>query len=243
MESNMLTLVLDEVANEPQDLPAPVIASISAGMPISDQQRKDLTMSDIEKSVTPAPSDSPIFEKGGYLAPQLSRPRSDTPKNDKGQSKALDADTVWYLTRMHKAARSFEKSKQHIADLKKQKHPSVNDLKRTQDNLKTQSLRYANLVSISTTRLAERSANLDPNLLREVNKDTSALNTKMDSQFKSSIRSGDLELPRMEVGRLGLYMDQASNNIKAITDNTLDAVSNNAKTALKQDNSLPASSM
>lgn len=239
----MLTLLLDEVANEPQDLPAPVIASISAGMPISDQQRKDLTMSDIEKSVTPAPSDSPIFEKGGYLAPQLSHPRSETPKNEKGQAKSLDADTVWYLTRMHKAARSFDKSKRHIAELKKQKNPSVHDLKRIQNNLKTQSLRYANLVSISTTRLAERSANLDPKLLHEVSKDTNALNTKMDSQFKSSIKSGDLELPRMETGRLGLYMDQASSNIKTITDNTLDAVSNNAKTALKQDSTPSAPSM
>ena len=239
----MLTLVLDEVNNEPRDLPAPVIASISAGIPISDQQRKDLTMSDIEKSVTPAPSDSPIFEKGGYLAPQLGVPRSDSPKNEKGQSKTLDADTVWYLTRMHKAARSFEKSKRLLADLKKQKKPAVSELKRNQNNLKIQSLRYANLMNIGTTRLSERSATLDPALLQEVNRDNNALNAKMDDQFKSAIKSGDLELSRMEVGRLGLYMDQAADNIKVLTNNTLDAVSNNTKAAPQQDNPSSGPSM
>lgn len=239
----MLTLALDEINNEPRDLPAPVIASISAGMPISDQQRKDLTMSDIEKSVTPAPSDSPIFEKGGYLAPQLGVPRSDSPKNEKGQSKTLDADTVWYLTRMHKAARNFNKSKRLLDDLKKQKNPTASELKRNQNNLKVQSLRYANLASISTTRLSERSTTLDPRLLQEVNRDTNALNIKMDDQFKSAIKSGDLELPRMETGRLGLYMDQAANNIKAITDNTLDAASNNTKAAPQQDNPSSGPSM
>lgn len=232
-------LTLDATPNDPQDLPAPVVASISAGIPISDQQRKDLTMSDVDKSLTPAPSNAPMFERGGYLNPEPSASWVATPKNEKGQSKALDSDTRWYLARMHRAADKFQKSKKQIIDLKKQRNPSVNDLTRAKNNLKIQSLRYANLTSISTDRLADRSKDLDPGLLNQIRKDTTDLNKKMDGEFKSSIKSGDLELPRMEIGRLGSYMDNASTGLESLRKNISLDVSNTVKEVSKTNTAEP----
>lgn len=231
----MLTLALDEMSNEPQDLPAPVIASISAGMPISDQQRKDLTMSDVDKSLTPAPKDAPMFERGGYLNPEPSASWVASPKNENGQSKVLDTDTIWYLARMHKAAQNFQKNKRQLLDLKKQKQPSIQALMVAKNNMKTQSMRYANLTSISADRLSDRSANIDPQLLQEINKDTKALNQKMDGEFKESIKSGDLELPHMEIGRLGTYMDNAASGLKTLTNNISADATNAVKEVAKTD--------
>ncbi|MBO6224167.1 MAG: hypothetical protein J6N72_01750, partial [Psychrobacter sp.] len=73
------------------------------------------------------------------------------------------------------------------------------------------------------------SSTLDPKLLQEVQRDTKALNEKMDTQFKQSIKAGDLELPRQEVGRLGLYMDKTSNELKELDKNSPAAT--NANTA------------
>ena len=103
------------------------------------------------------------------------------------------------------------------------------------NNMKTQSMRYANLTSISADRLSDRSANIDPQLLQEINKDTKALNQKMDGEFKESIKSGDLELPRMEIGRLGTYMDNAASGLKTLTNNISADASNAVKEVAKTD--------
>lgn len=221
----MLDSMDSVIVNEPQEMPAPAIAAISAGVPTASQEIKDLTMSDVDRSLTPAPANAPMFERGGYLNPE---PAADFLRNsnsgDKNapKSETLDAETKSYFIRMHQAADRFSKTMTRINQQKKDSNPSLRDIQNSQRQLKRQAQRYLQLNELGNSRLQERSSAIEPSLLREVNDDNKELNSRMDDHFKDTIKTGDLNLTKKEVGNLGDSMDKI-----AYQSSTLDTTINN----------------
>ncbi|MED6317090.1 MAG: hypothetical protein VYA60_07590 [Pseudomonadota bacterium] len=217
----MLALILDEVAAEQEALPAPAVAAISAGTHISTQEIKDLTASDVDKSLTPAPSNAPMFERGGYLNPEPTKTWVDGTRKEDSKKEVIDVDTRSYLIKMHRAAANFIKALNNNHAIKKAPKKSLDDLKNSQKLMKRYATRFAILSQISTRRLEERASDIAPAIVAEAKSDTKDLNDKMDTYFKDSIKSGDLQLNTKDSNRLGDAMDNSEKSLASI-DKILD---------------------
>ena len=216
----MLALVLDQLSNDNEKLPPAAVAAISAGVHISTQEIKELLSSDVEKSLTQAPVDAPMFERGAYLNPEPAKDWADSARKEDQKNEVLDAETRVYMIKMHQAANSFKKELDKQQTLKGTPEHSNDDLEESQALIRKHAMRFAQLSEISTHRLEERASTLSPSLVSKVKLDTELLHKDMDQSFKTAIKNGDLILDNKEASRLGNTMASSEKHLSSL-DNAM----------------------
>lgn len=209
-------------------LPPNAIDALSAGSHLLTEVVNDLFMNDVEKSLTPAPPNTPAFEKGGYLNPKpiLSADIVARGPNSNNVKRDLDPETKLCFAKLHRARHDFLKTQKNIQELKKAKDPSLQQLKLQQRQLKANAFRFMRLNIIGIERLKDATQKLDPKLVKEVQEDVKDLNDQMDKSFKIATKTNDLNLNDNDANRLGGMMDKSMNDlsdIKQTNDHRLSA--------------------